>query len=129
MNTSLNDAKFTGCKLLGINFENCDTFLFTVSFNKCVLNYSSFYKRILKKTNFIHCTMKDVDFTDSDCTLSNFDHCDLANAKFENTVLEKADFRSAFNYSIDPEINRIKKAQFAIPGVIGLLNKYDIVIK
>lgn len=27
---------------------------------------------------------------------------------FENTILEKADFRTSFNYSIDPEKDRIK---------------------
>jgi len=30
---------------------------------------------------------------------------------------------------IDPEINRIKKAKFSVPGVLGLLNKHDIVIE
>ena len=42
--------------------------------------------------------------------------------------LEKADFRTAFNYSIDPENNRMKKAKFSPPEVVGLLNKYDIEI-
>jgi hypothetical protein len=53
----------------------------------------------------------------------------LSGATFENTNLEKADFRTSFNYSIDPEINRIKKAKFALPEVLGLLNKYDLVIE
>jgi hypothetical protein len=42
--------------------------------------------------------------------------------------MEKADFRSAFNYSINPEINRIKKAKFSLTGLQGLLGKYDIEI-
>lgn len=127
--TSLNDAKFAECKLLGINFENCDTFLFSVAFDHCTLNYSSFYKRLLKKSRFTHCIMQETDFTDCDLSQSIFDQCDLAKAKFENTILEKVDFRTAYNYSIDPEMNRIKKAQFSLPGVVGLLAKYDIVIK
>jgi fluoroquinolone resistance protein len=44
-------------------------------------------------------------------------------------LLEKADFRTAYNYSIDPEKNRIKKAKFSIFGVTGLLDKYDIEIE
>jgi hypothetical protein len=52
----------------------------------------------------------------------------LADAKFENTILQKADLRSAFNYAIDPEINKIKKAKFSLPEVTGLLKKYDIEI-
>jgi hypothetical protein len=43
--------------------------------------------------------------------------------------LEKADFRTAFNYSINPETNRIKKAKFSKEGLNGLLDKYDIEIE
>jgi hypothetical protein len=43
--------------------------------------------------------------------------------------LEKADFRSAFNFSIDPEMNRMKKAKFSRTGVFGLLHKYNIEIE
>ena len=49
-------------------------------------------------------------------------------AAFENTILEKADFRTSFNYSIDPGKNRIKKAKFSLAGIAGLLEKYDIEI-
>jgi len=49
-------------------------------------------------------------------------------AAFENTILEKADFRTSFNYSIDPEKNRIRKARFSLAGISGLLDKYDIEI-
>lgn len=128
-NTSLNDITFNDCKILGINFENCDAFLFSVTFNHCTLNFSSFYKRALKKTRFTNCTIHEADFTETDLTQSTFDHCDLLNSKFENTILEKVDFRTAVNYSIDPNINRIKKAQFSLPAVAGLLTKFDIVIK
>jgi fluoroquinolone resistance protein len=47
---------------------------------------------------------------------------------FDRTNLEKADFRSAGNYSIDPTTNKIKKARFSLDGVAGLLDKYDIEI-
>jgi len=39
------------------------------------------------------------------------------------------DFRTAFNYSFDPEINKIRKARFSYPGVCGLLQKYNIEIE
>jgi len=52
----------------------------------------------------------------------------LAGAIFENTILEKADFRTSLNYSIDPENNRIRKAKFSILEISGLLDKYDIEI-
>jgi fluoroquinolone resistance protein len=58
-----------------------------------------------------------------------FDNCDLSKASFDNTILEKADFRTAFNYSINPESNKIKKAKFSVSGIAGLLDKYDIHIE
>ena len=41
-------------------------------------------------------------------------------------ILEKADFSTAYNYVIDPELNTIRKAKFSIAGITGLLHKYDI---
>ena len=54
--------------------------------------------------------------------------CHDTRATFSHTILEKADFRTSFNYSINPEINRIKKAKFSLIGIAGLLDKYDIEI-
>jgi fluoroquinolone resistance protein len=70
-----------------------------------------------------------VDFTDADISQCVFDNCDLLGSIFKNTNLEKADLITASNYSIDPELNRLKKAKFSQPAVVGLLDKYDIIIK
>jgi uncharacterized protein YjbI with pentapeptide repeats len=64
----------------------------------------------------------------TDLTEAVFDDCDLQRAIFVNTNIEKTDFRTAFNYSIDLELNRIKKAKFSAHGISGLLDKYDIEI-
>ena len=66
---------------------------------------------------------------DTDLSLSVFSNCDLAGAMFENTNLENSDLSSSFNFSIDPENNRIKKAKFSTSGIKGLLDKYDIIIE
>ena len=112
--------------MLGLHFEDCNGFIFSAQFDNCVLNFSSFYKRKLKKILFKDCTLQEVDFIESDLGNALFTNCDLKGAKFENTILERADLSTAFNYSIDPGINRIKRAKFSYPGVIGLLDKYDI---
>lgn len=115
--------------MLGLNFEQCSGFGLAFSFDDCIVNNSSFYQTKIKKTKFANTQLHEVDFTDCDIGQSVFDNCDLMNAKFENTNLEKTDFSSSFNYIIDPEINKIKKAKFSLPAVTGLLNKYDIEIK
>ena len=98
------------------------------NFENCQLNHSSFNALKLKKTLFTGSQLREVDFAACDLTEAVFDECDLLNATFARTLLEKADFRTARNFSIDPELNRIKKAKFSITGLGGLLAKYDIVI-
>lgn len=127
-NSAFRDVKFNDCKLLGLHFNECNEFLFAVEFENCMLNLSSFYKLKLKKTKFKNCSLHEADFTETDLSASVFDDCDLARAIFENTILEKTDFRTSYHYSIDPELNRIKKAMFSKEGIIGLLDRYDIEI-
>ena len=124
--TLLREVEFRECKLLGLSFSNCDQFLFSIKVENCNVDLSSFFKLKLKKTTFKNSSMHEVDFTEADLTQAIFDNCDLTDAIFINSNLEKADLSSGYNYSIDPEINKMKKAKFTWPGVVGLLDKYDI---
>jgi len=124
--SGMKDVNFSECKLMGINFDHCSDFLFTVGFQKCVLDYSSFVQKKMKNTRFSDCSLKEVDFSSADLTMSVFHHCQLGQSVFLRTNLEKVDFRTAVNYSFDPELNRIKKAKFSYSGLPGLLGKYNI---
>lgn len=127
--TSLINAQFRSCKMLGVRFDTCNKLLLSFSFEGCVLNFSSFYQLKVKKTHFKDCNLQEVEFIASDFSGSVFSNCDFTHARFENTVLECADFRTAFNFSIDPEINKISKAKFSQAGLAGLLDKYKIEIE
>lgn len=127
--TSFRNVQFVNCKMLGLRFENCNDFLFEIHVDSCTLNLSSFYKLKLKKMRLKNSSLHEVDFSEVDLSASIFDNCDLLNATFDKSILEKADFRTAYNYIIDPESNRIKKAKFSRNGIAGLLNKYDIEIE
>ncbi len=127
--TAFQDVKFRNSKMLGLQFDTCNEFGLSFSFDDCILNHASFYQTKLKKIIFKNCQIHEVDFTESNLTGSVFDNCDLMGATFENTIIKNADFRTSYNYSIDPETNQIKKAKFSLPGVIGLLDKYDIKIE
>ncbi|PRY83786.1 pentapeptide repeat-containing protein [Mongoliibacter ruber] len=128
-NTAFQDSLFKECKMLGLRFDTCVKFGLSFSFDNCQLNHSSFYKTKIKKTVFKNSQLQETDFVDSDLNSAVFENCDLTLASFENTNLEKADFRTSYNYSIDPEINSIKKAKFSLSGILGLLDKYDIEIE
>lgn len=128
-NTTFSDVQFIDSKLLGVQFQLCNSFLFSVGFAHCVLKMAMFSKLKLKKYRFENCNLQEADFSETDLSASVFDCCDLQRAVFYNSNLEKADFISSYNYSIDPEHNRIKKASFSRQGVIGLLDKYNIIIE
>lgn len=124
--TAFKEVTFSNCKMLGLHFEHCSDFLFEVSFDNCQLNMSVFYQRKMPKSLFNQCTLVEVDFTEANLSQAVLAGCDLSGAMFDRTNLEKADLSTAFNYVLDPEKNKIKKAKFSMPGVMGLLVKYDI---
>jgi fluoroquinolone resistance protein len=126
--TTFNDVIFNDCKMLGLRFENCNDFGLSFSLENCKLNHSSFYKLKLKNSTFKNSQLQEVDFTESDFSNSSFLNCDFLYATFDRTILDKVDFKTAINFVIDPEKNRIKKAKFSKLSLAGLLTKYDITI-
>jgi fluoroquinolone resistance protein len=127
--TTLRDVVFINCKMLGVHFDHCNGFGLSFRFQDCVLDHSSFYQMKLKKLKAMNTQFHEVDLTGCDLTEAVFDNCDLMGAMFDYTVLERADMRTAYNYAIDPERNRIAKARFSLNGIAGLLGKYNIKIE
>ena len=128
LKSMMGDDTLLNCKLIGIDFTDCSDFLFAVQFDKCVLDYSFFLKKNLKKTFFLDCSIREANFSESNLTDARFQGCDLHQTVFERTNLHSVDFRTASNYSINPEANNIRKARFSYPAVLGLLDKYGIIV-
>ncbi len=126
LHTSFKEVTFTTCKLLGLHFDHCNTFLLAMHFSGCQVDLSSFYKLPLKKIVFSQCSLKEVDFVETDLTEAKFLDCDLSGAVFENSVLKKADLRTANGYIIDPELNSIEKMRVSSADLAGLLSKHDL---
>ena len=127
-NTAFKAVKFVECKIIGVKFNECESFLLSLYFKGCQLNLSSFYQLNLQNTNFLTCSLQEVDFTETNLSKAIFDNCDLYKAIFEQTRLEKANFITAFNFNINPSENSIKKAKFSKENIIGLLKSFDISI-
>jgi len=128
-NTSFQDVHFKKCKQLGLRFDECSKMILSFSFDACTLNLSVFFGLKLKGVKLKDCQLREVDFGGCDLTQADFSGSDLDRALFENTVLEGADFRTAYNFSIDPEMNKVRKARFSVHGLAGLLGKYQVVIE
>lgn len=121
---------FEDSKLIGINWThgNWETNLLQVplSFNRCVLNHSTFIGLNLKEIQIKDCIASDVDFREANLTKAFFGGTELSQSLFSKTDLTKADLSRARNYSISPEENTIKGAKFSLPEAMSLLYSLDI---
>ncbi len=127
--SSLRDVQFEECKMMGTDFSHINRFSGGFEFRACMLRYCSFIALKLKATRFRKCQIVECYFDDSDMKESVFDDCDLSGTSFDRVNLEKADFSSSYNYSINPLLSRLKKTIFSQNGLRGLVSHLDIVIE
>lgn len=125
---ALQNVAFEGCKLLGLQFHACRDMLFGVHFNQCQLDYASFQGKVMPNTRFVNCSLREADFTQADLTNAVFQECGLLDAVFNATKLNGADFITAHDVVLDPEVNQLRQARFAAHSLPGLLTKYELVI-
>jgi fluoroquinolone resistance protein len=127
--TLLNGIQFHECKLIGIDFSECNPFIVALHFQKCKLELVSFCQMNLKGTLFKECQLHENDFSHTNLTDASFIHCDLLYSHFERTNLTNSDLRTAINYVIDPELNTVKGAKVTHAGLPGFLLKYRLQIE
>lgn len=121
-------ATFNQCQIKDVNFAMCDKLIFDIAFNNCVLDFSKFYTLKLKGTTFRNCSLIAVDFMKTDLTEVLFDNCDLYRSEFDLAFANKANFKTSYHYTINPEKTKLKKAVFALEGVKGLLANYGVIV-
>ena len=80
-------------------------------------------------TVFKDCKLQQTDFSEADLTKTIFANCNLKDTIFKNTNLEKVDFRTAYDFSFNPNSNRMKGAKFSKSIVVGLLTDHKIIIE
>jgi uncharacterized protein YjbI with pentapeptide repeats len=129
INTSLQEVNFKHCKIFAVMFSDANNVLISLNFDNCNLSFSSFFKLKLSGSKFIECNLQEVDFVEADLSNSDFSGSSLYLSIFENTIINKADFRSAQDYNIDLEKNSHIKTRFSSNSLAGLLNKYNIIIE
>ena len=120
---------FNRCTIKEVNFSMCDKLIFEIAFKDCVLDFSKFYTLKMKGTSFTNCSIIAVDFMSTDLTEVAFENCDLYRSEFAKAIANKADFRTSYNYTIDPTKTKLKKAVFSLNEVKGLLFKHELIIK
>lgn len=119
---------FIGCKLLGWKWVNANSHM-VITLKGCQCAESSFYGLQLKKLKFTDCTFTNADFAQAKLGLADLSGSDFTGARFHETDLSGADFRTARNYEIDVRANIVKKARFALPEAVRLLDGLGLVIE
>lgn len=119
-------ALFDECKVVGGEFFKCDSRFLSFEFRNCILMGCNFSDLKIKRTSFVGSKVKACHFSNTFLVEANFRGTDLEGSLFHHVDLSKADFREAKNYSIDPQANKLSKAQFSSPEVLSLLNFFDI---
>ncbi|MBK8627142.1 MAG: pentapeptide repeat-containing protein [Saprospiraceae bacterium] len=126
--TALRNVIFKNCKLLGMKWDECQSFMFSVHFENSNLDMSNFYGLRLKKSKFISCSLKEVDFTEADMMDAILDDCDCSGAVFDQTNLTNADLSTSQQYIINPTQNNVKNSKFSWPAASGLLVNFGVKI-
>lgn len=126
---ALRTVFFNRCEIKDVNFAMCNKLIFEVHFKDCILDFSKFYTLKIKGTSFTNCSLVAIDFMSTDLTEVIFENCDLYRSEFAKAIANKANFKTSYNYTIDPEKTKIKKAIFALEGIKGLLFKHDILVQ
>ena len=127
--SKMGEVLFTDCKLVGMDFSICKKLLFSMKLENCNLLMCNFSGLKLDEMSFSASVLKDSDFYEASLSGSDFSRCDLLGTLFENCDLEKADFRLATNYAIDPTKNKVKKAKFSMPEVLSFLAPLELDIE
>ncbi|MBN1313009.1 MAG: pentapeptide repeat-containing protein [Anaerolineae bacterium] len=130
--SSFSSTQFEHSKVLGIDWTRGAWPEIQVKgplvFKECVLTHSTFIGLAMKEAQYLACVARNVDFREATLAKADFSDTDLSGSHFINTDLREADFRSAYNYQINPAQNKIDKAKFTLPEAMSLLYSLDIVL-
>jgi fluoroquinolone resistance protein len=124
--TAWREVIFRRCKMFTMPFDQCNPIGLKFEAIGCAMDGCMFANLKMGGFRFEDCVLYGVDFTNTYLTGAVFHNCDLMDARFDNACIEKADFRTARDFEIDPERNVMTGARFSRLNLAGLLRKYRL---
>ena len=126
-------ATINGGHFLGISWADLKPKMGTIA------PFTSLQNANLKLCSFSDITLKNCNFSKNSWISCYFYHCDFSKSsfaendfnqsEFENCNLSEANFKTAKNFIINPQSNRVDKARFSFGGALGLLQSFGIIIE
>lgn len=124
------EVDFTDSKLVGVDWTIAQWPSFNLcsalTFNRCILNDSSFFGLTLNELKLEECKLHEVDFREGDFSNAVMTYCDFTNSLFMRTNLQNVDFTESNNFTINVLENRVSKAKFSRHEAVYLLTSLDI---
>lgn len=127
--TRLQEVTFYECKCMGVDFTLCDPQFLHLNFDHCQLRGCNFTEMPLKRIRLTGCQVRECHFVQSDMREGVFTESNFEGSLFHKTRLEKADFREAISYQINPENNPLKGAKFSKLEALSLLEGFGILLE
>lgn len=130
LHSRLFDVKYQDSKLVGIDWTRADWAAyhldFELSFQRCILNDSSFFGLTLNNLVLDECKLHDVDFREGDFRDSSMTYSDFAHSIFMRTNLQRVDFSESTGFAINVLENQVKEAKFSRYEALSLLESLGI---
>ena len=95
----------------------------------CAFRYNDFSGMALNGFDWTGAELQQCTFDDTRLAGGSFYGVRLGGTRFTRCDLQKADLRTAEEYAIDLETNKLKGARFSFPDVVRLLDGTGIVIE
>lgn len=130
---TIRDCSFVSSKLTGTDFTRANWTAFSgaspLRFQDCELSYANFTRVRLGSAVFSRCRLPETEFGGADLAGAQFIDCNLDGTNFQRANLPKADFRTSYNFVIDPVISNVRGAMFSSATLRGLLDSFGIEIE
>jgi fluoroquinolone resistance protein len=126
--SSFQSVRFVECKLTGIDWSRAHDLMFDVSFEDCVLDFSSFVGLPLKGLRIDGGKAHNAVFADSNLQKVRFSHVDLAGTMFTGNDLREGDLSTCANVVLEPNTNRFHKTKLPVDAALRHLKQLGILV-
>lgn len=111
--------QFRGCKLMGVEWTELGRFV-NLGFSECTLQFASFLRLSLCRTQFVDCTITEANFFEVDLGEADFRGSSLTGSVFRGCKLRKTDFSAATGVFVDPAANEAREAIVPVESAVLL---------
>jgi uncharacterized protein YjbI with pentapeptide repeats len=109
-----------------LNFSEVNSFMLEMRFTDCQLHFCDWKDMVLSDISFVNCHLQENTFERCDMRNCRMESCNMDRAQFTRNDLRTFDVSSNYNFSLDPELNKIKGMQLHERQLICLLFKYEL---